>query len=284
MWCMKFLFLVLLATFSLNAQTDKIIVVDNADQFVDAIGSDRTIQLQGSTIYLSNVSPTKTGSNYRFDNTNEGYELVIFGVKNLKIQGLTSKPVKIITKPTNGNVIVFNNSDNLSIENVNAGHGPNKGDCEGGVFYFTNCNNISINKSILYGSGMEGISAENVTNLKCNNSSIRSCTYAIMSLDKCNEVEFNNCEFSDNKEYDLVTLSNCIGIKFLSCTFSNNSTLAGEESEYALFNVTQSMAVILKDCLIESNSTSYFCNKANIIDMSNCKLENNSFVNGLYKE
>lgn len=267
----------------LNAQT-KVITVDTPDEFVDAIGSDRTIQLKGSSIYLSNVSPDKRGANYKFVKEYDGNELTIFGVNNLKIIGLGNKPVKIITKPVYGDVIAFENCNNITIENVDAGHGPEKGGCTGGVFNISNSKNFIINKSIMYGSGMEGITAENVTGLKCNNSIIKGCTYSIMTLNNCNDFEFISCEFTDNKEYDLVNISNCISVKFNSCSFANNQTGTEEYADYAIFNVSQSMSIVLKDCMIENNLTAFFCKKANTIELNNTKLENNSFKKGNFKE
>lgn len=266
-----------------NAQT-KIITVDTPDEFVDAIGSDRTIQLKGSTIYLSNVSQDKQGTNYKFVEEYDGHELTIFGVNNLKIIGLGDKPVKIITKPVYGDVIVFENCNNITIENVDAGHGPEKGSCSGGVFNISNSKNFTINKSIMYGSGTEGITASNVTGLKCNNSIIKGCTNSIMTLDRCNDFEFNTCEFTDNKEFDLINISNCISVKFDSCSFTNNQTGTDDYSDYAIFNVSQSMSIVLKDCMIVSNLTAYFCKKANTIELTNTKLENNSFKKGNFKE
>ena len=266
-----------------NAQT-RIITVDTPDEFVDAIGSDRTIQLKGSTIYLSNVSQDKQGANYKFIEEYDGHELTIFGVNNLKIIGLGDKPVKIITKPVYGDVIVFENCNNITIENVDAGHGPEKGGCTGGVFNISNSKNFTINKSIMYGSGMEGITASNVTGLKCNNSIIKGCTSSIMTLDGCNDFEFNTCEFTDNKEFDLINISNCISVKFDSCSFTNNQTGTDDFSDYAIFNVSQSMSIVLKDCMILNNLTAYFCKKANTIELTNTKLENNSFKKGNFKE
>ncbi len=274
----------MLLSISIKAQTNKVIVVDNANQFVDAIGSDRTIQLKGNTIYLSEVDETKSGEKYIFEEEYDGHELVIFDVTNLKIIGATDNPVKIVTKPVYGDVIVFENCDNITIENVDAGHGPEKGGCSGGVFNFINSKNITINKSILYGSGIEGITAQNVTYLKCNNTIIRGCTYSIITLNNCNNFEFNDCEFSDNEEFDLVNIHNSKTIKFYSCAFSNNRTGTDEYSDYSLFNVTNSTAVSLKDCKIESNLTSYFCKKENTVEMTNTKLENNSFKKGKFKE
>jgi hypothetical protein len=280
-----------------NAQT-KIITVDTPDEFVDAIGSNRTIQLKGSTIYLSNISQYKQGTNYYFSNISQdeqgtnkefveehdGHELKIFGVNNLKIIGLGDKPVKIITKPVYGNVIVFENCNNITIENVDAGHGPGKGSCTGGVFNISNSKNFNINKSIMYGSGMEGITAFNVTGLKCNNSIIKGCTYSVMTLNRCNDFEFDICEFTDNKEFDLINISNCINVKFDSCSFTNNQTGTDDYSDYAIFNVSQSMSIVLQDCMIESNLTAYFCRKANTIELTNTILENNLFKKGNFKE
>jgi len=161
---------------SVSAQKRKVIVVDHPDKFVDAIGSNRTIKLKGKEINLKDVSAGKSGANYRFDKEHDGFELVIFGVKNLQIIGMGKNQVKITTEPQYGDVIVFENCENITIENVDAGHGPEKGYCTGGVFNFSNSQNITINQSILYRIGMEVITAEGVRNFKCNKSIIRGCT------------------------------------------------------------------------------------------------------------
>ena len=61
---------------------------------------------QRETLYLSLIFRQESGNNYRFDEENDGYELVIFDVSNLKIIGLGLKSVKI-TKPVYGDVLVF---------------------------------------------------------------------------------------------------------------------------------------------------------------------------------
>jgi hypothetical protein len=78
-----------------------------------------------------------------------------------------------------------------------AGHGPEKGGCTGGVLNFSDSKNISVKNSVLFGSGTEGITAEKVKNLNCNNTIIRGCTYSIMRLNNCTKIKFNNCEFSE---------------------------------------------------------------------------------------
>lgn len=269
---------------SANGQANKVIKVNSAQEFIEAIGPNRTIQLKGNTILLSEIDQSQKGKYFRFDKEFDGKELVITGVNNLIIKGLGEEPVEIITKPVYGDVIVFENCNNIRIENVDAGHGPEKGGCTGGVFNFVNSNNITIHKSIMYGSGMEGISASDVTNLKCTNSTIHGCTYSIMSLSVCKEFEFDNCSFNDNQEFDMVNISECKKISFKSCKFYNNSTGTESYSDYALFNIDNSESITLNDCKITNNTAVYFCNSPNGVKLNNTKFTGNSFVRGEYKK
>lgn len=264
----------------------KIINVDTPDEFIDAIGSDRIIQLNGSTIYLNEITPGKEGPNFKLENMGEGFEVKIMAVNNMKIVGMGNKPVEIVTKPQYGNVIVFENCKNITIENVNAGHGPRKGVCSGGVFSLSNCDNFKIIKSIMYGSGTEGITANNCKNIQCKNSIIRGCTYSIMSLNNCSKVSFDSCDMNDNERFDLINIDKSIEVEFQNCVISNNQSesIFDGPNTNCLFNIAQSMIVKLYNCTIKSNHTGYFCNKANALDMKNTKLENNEFENGYSKE
>jgi len=283
------LFISMLSNFSFS-QSEKIIIVDNADEFVDAIGPDRTIQLKGSTIYLSNVSSSKRNTYFQFAEIWEGeHELVITGVNNLKIIGLGNKPVEINARPEEGDVISFLNCSNISIDNVDAGHGPTKGGCDGGVFNFSNCKNILIQNSILYGSGTFGISAKDVEGLKCNNSTIRGCSRMILVLENCNNSEFNNCQLTENETDwgNLINIENCIGIKFNKCDITRNITRqSGEEewTQYCLFEISKSMNVSLTNCTIKNNSCDYLANRPNSFEMTLTSMENNLFNLGNFKE
>jgi hypothetical protein len=281
-----FTFSIIFFSISSFCQSSTVIKVNNALEFVEAIGSNRTIELEGNTIYLSDVSSSKSGSNYRFDEEYDGHELVIFDVSNLKIIGLGLKPVKIITKPVYGDVLVFNHCSDILLENIDAGHGPEKGKCTGGVLNFSHSKNISIKNSVLFGSGMEGITAERVKNLNCDNTTIRGCTYSIMTLYDCGEIKFNDCEFSDNKEFDLINLSGCINVTFSKCNISNNQTKYFEYDfyDYSIFNIKHSMGIKLEECNITNNMSCYFSKKANSFDMKDCTLENNDFTKGNFKE
>lgn len=60
-----FSMLIFLFTVKINAQTNQVIKVENANQFVDAIGSNRIIQIRGSII-LSEVSSEKGATIFTF--------------------------------------------------------------------------------------------------------------------------------------------------------------------------------------------------------------------------
>ena len=276
----------------------KIIEVYNANQFVDAIGPNRTINLMG-TINLSEIDTNKFGDYYRIQNAYDGPELVIHHIEYLNIVGVDEYPIEILTKPRYGWVLVFEDCKNIMIDNVNAGHFPDKGGCTGGVFYFKDCRNILINNSIMYGSGTEGIRTEKVKNLQCNNSIIWGCTYYIMTLNNSMYIEFNNCKFNNNEEFDLINISTCINVEFNSCEFMNNKNGSTRintrtKQEYggcyesytndALFDVNESISVVLNNCSIKNNNTCYFLRTENTLELNNTVFENNKFNKGLYQD
>lgn len=166
-------------------------------------------------------------------------------------------PVEIITEPVYGNVLSFDNCSNITIENVDAGNGAEKGACTGGVFFLIRSRNINIRNTIMYGSGMEGITAEEVTGLKVSNSTIWGCSYSIMSIINSSDVEFSNCRFRDNAEYDMINIySTMSSVVFKSCTITGNQTGSESYSDYSLFNVNSDYPLVLENCNIKTTAPS----------------------------
>lgn len=259
------------------------IKVSTAEEFVNAIGSDREIELAGGVYILSGVSPYKEFSDCRFVPVYDGFELQINKVKNLLIKNKKNEKVKILTNPKYGYVLSFVDCENIVIENIEAGHGPEKGYCTGGVFNFLNCMSIVLNNNELFGSGTEGITAIKVTDLIINNSEIKDCSYSIMTLDSVSNVSINNCEFKNNREFDMINLTNSQDIMLNNCSIKNNSSENTSYSDYCLFNVLLSKNIILNNCEIKNNSLDYFCSQAGVLVLNNTELKNNTFTKGKYK-
>ncbi len=266
-------------------QKTKTVTVTTVQQFLDAIASNTTIQLKGHSFYISDLASSgNSNANYRFQEVYDGYELLIYNVKNLKIIGLGNTPVRLYAKPQYGNVIAFGNSSNITIENVDAGHGASKGSCTGGVFKLQNVDNFFINNTVMYGSGIEGITAINVTNLVCKKSFIRSCTYSIMTLKESNNIRFEDCVFEDNGVFDLVNIDVCGNINFKNCSFEKNRTDSESYSNYSLFNVTKSNSIKLENCFVEANAADYFCNDSKALILKNTKVNHNDFTKKKFKK
>ncbi|MDX2283828.1 MAG: right-handed parallel beta-helix repeat-containing protein [Bacteroidia bacterium] len=273
----------LLSAAAAFAQTQTF-TVRTADEFIAAIGPDRIIQIEGEGIALSEADPEQSGAYYSFTEEYDGHELLISGVSNLKIIGIGDHPAKIITKPLYGDVIAFENCTGIRIEHVEAGHGPEKGQCTGGVFNFSGCADIGITRSILYGSGTEGITADGISGLQVTNSIIRGCTYSVMSLSGSKGIAFSDCEFSDNQEFDLVNVSGCLDVQFSRCTFRGNRTGTDDYSDYALLNVSGSKSVVFRECVFQDNTAVYFAKQANAFELIAPSMSGNRFTQGRTRE
>jgi len=257
-------------------------IVKNTAEFLDAIGSNRIIKLQYAHYDLSSLT-TKSGTNYSFSDNYDGLELLIEGVENLQIIGMGKRKPDLVTRPQYGNVIMFKNCKNITIDNIEAGHGPEKGYCTGGVLKFLDCNDIIINDCVLYGSGIEGITADNLTNLSCTNTTIRGCTYSVATINVGKNIVFKTCDFTDNEEFDMFNLTKCGTVAFEDCKISNNAIKNDGYPHGAIFNLEESKAVLRK-CIIQNNTALFLANKAENIVLDQTPLNNNTFKKGEYKE
>ncbi|MCL1473353.1 right-handed parallel beta-helix repeat-containing protein [Argonema antarcticum] len=265
-----------LASESIIAQMEEI-VVSTVEEFVAAIGPNRTIKLKPGAYSLSDLDPAASSRYAYFEKAFDGNELIISGVENLQIIGLGIKPPLLLTRPRYGDVLKFRDCQDITIKNIEAGHGPEKGFCRGGVFTFDDSENIQVNSCILFGSGILGIRANNVNNLTCSNTVIKECTYHILSLFNCQNIAFRQCQFNNNKEYELVNVLNSRNVQFLQCGFRNNSIRVDYDF---FFNVKDSEPVKLQRCTIENNNVPYFASSPSLVNLIETDLESNTFRKG----
>lgn len=247
-------------------------VVHNAREFVEAIGPQRTIMLRPGDYDLSSVS-SMSGEYYSFLDAYDGMELEINGVSGLVIRGSGKWDSHLITRPRYGHVIRFRGCQNIVVDNIKAGHGPESGYCTGGVLLFEGCQGIRVENSQLYGSGTEGLTLLQSQGVYVGNTVIKSCTYSLMSLVQCQGVTFDKCTLFDTKEFDLVNLDQCGGVDFKKCTFSRNTT----SGNYLFFNVSKSSPVTLRKCRFNGNTTGYFARKEGLLVLKGVKFSENTW-------
>ena len=275
----KIVFTIIFCLLPAMVSGQTVIQVKNVNEFVKAIGSDRTLILEKGAYILSDVDPQKRGRNFAFIKAFDGYELHIFDVMNLKIVGKGTAPDQgsgIVTKPAYGDVIVFKNCKDITIENIAAGHVVEKGYCQGDVFVFENCIDITLNKTLLFGSGIQGILASDTVNLKCIDSRIEECTYHILSLHNCRNASFENCEFKQNKTLELINIYKSSEVNFVDCRILGNTG-------NILFYIENSNDVSAINCLIQDNVLQYFSANRSL-NLINSVFQNNQFRSGKFRK
>lgn len=226
-------------TGSEKSPTGNIFLVRNAEEFINAIGSNRTIRIMSdfnltpaikSLVAKKNIKRSDRDNPYY---SNAGFyiqdtyafdqkELVFFKINNLTIEGVNMETAHIQTEHHGAFVLSFENCSNITLKNLTLGHVP-QGFCRGGVIEMNNCRNCAIKDCDLYGCGTYGICSAYSNNITFSNSTIRDCSYGIMVLENCKDFHFKGSKFIRNKEFDLIDIKNCSNVGFTNCNISQNS-------------------------------------------------------------
>ena len=260
-----------------NADTIKTITVSNSREFLEALGSDRIIELKPGKYNLSEWDPffNKQPEQARYpdlknrdnpklakgvswsDEPYDGGELVLDGMKNLTIRGASAKSdnAEIIVDPRYAFVLKFVKCSNIVIEGLTAGHSEG-GYCQGGVFEFDNSSQITITGTNMYGCGTTGLSLSNVSDMKVSSSRIYECTYDIMTIIDGKNILFNKCVFNDNQEFSLVNVSRTNNVSFAGCEFLGNR---GE-----MFSIKGTTVLVLNSTFKANKTESPIKNSANV--------------------
>ena len=225
--------------------------VTSADEFLNALGSDRVIYLDAGYYDLTaallerpdlfvqdedNVAPNV---HVYFTEQFDGPELHVRNVKNLRIAIGETEATSLLIDPRYAFVIMFESCSELALEGVTFGH-TEAGYCDRGVLGFDDCQGVHILECDLFGCGTEGIVVSNCNGFVFENSKIRDCTYHIMHITGSTYVSFVSSQFFRNHEFEQVNITECDEVEFNNCIFANN--------EGPLFNVDSS--VVLNNCVI----------------------------------
>jgi hypothetical protein len=140
-----------------------------------------------------------------------------------------------------------------------------------------------VRNCFLYGSGIEGITADQCAVLQVQNTIITGCTYSIFSLNACADVDFEACKFFDNVEFDLVNIRDCAKVRMTNCKFRNNrASLEWVSTKF--FNIEGSLDVMAKSCTFENNVAKHFMSKESDVTLKKCKQVGNNWVDGAYEK
>ncbi len=215
-----------------RSTTGEITTVSSGQDFLDAIGPDRTIEIDPGTYILSDLPSTSHNAYLRWDEAYDGMNIVIRNTKNLTIRAKRPGSVKLFVSPQYANVLNFDRCENITLENLVMGHYPDKGSCAGGVIFFQASRGLTVNGCDLFGCGTEGLTVQESQDITMNRTIIRDCTTGILSAYKGTNIILNECQFFDNKEFWGVSLSECNGVTFKNCSFRGNTA----ETFFEIYN------------------------------------------------
>ena len=177
------------------------VTVNNVDDFLAAIGPDRTIILDGAMFDLSTASNYGSiGTAYYYWQENpDGPGLVIHDVDGLYIQAQNSSSgaTTLAAIPRFADVLSFQNCNNLSLFGFTAGHTKEPGVCSGGVLRFQNCHGVRIEKMRLYGCGILGIQTSQCSSFDILRTEIYECSQGGAMFFQTDGINFSDCSIYD---------------------------------------------------------------------------------------
>ena len=205
------------------------VTVTTIDEFLEAIGPDRTIVLDGTDFDLSTAENYGSlGTQYYlWDMTPDGPQLIIHDVDNLTIKAKDSDPAATTLEalPRYATVLTFKTCTNVTVAGFTAGHTKEKGLCAGGVLYFEECEKIKVEKMRLYGCGDMGIDTFLTNDIDVINTEIYECTSGAVYFVWTNGINFQDCNIHDVPSPAL-EFSGCTNITW------NGQKLEGDEIRY----------------------------------------------------
>ena len=175
--------------------------VSTVDDFLKAVGPERTVVLDGELFDLSAAVNygSKGGAYYYWKQNFDGPTLVIRGVKGLTILASSDAPreTTISAVPRYADVLGFEDCEDLTLAGFTAGHTKEPGSCSGGVLSFENCSGVRIERCRLFGCGILGLRARLCKDLVIASCVIYECSQGAGSFYKTEGVAFSGCVVRD---------------------------------------------------------------------------------------
>jgi hypothetical protein len=223
-----------------NKHYDKQIVVHNAEEFFDALGSNREVIIDENVViditeglnaegFASKPGRLEVGSLFNevdadqeaivSEMVTDGRQLVLNSMKHLAIRG--RKGAMLYADPRYSFVLSLSFCEDVVIDNLILGHSFS-GYCNGGVINVENSQDVVINRCDLFGCGTYGLCTRRADRVVLMNSFIRHCTYGITDLNESKHLTFYNCDIFANKEFSLFNSWGNEDVIIDSCRFFSN--------------------------------------------------------------
>lgn len=254
------------------------VTVTDAAGLLAAIKSNRTIFLEPGEYVLSDVTKPISNIHARKSGSFDGAEYSVHNVRRLRLVGMGEPgDVRIMVSPQYSDVLTFIDVEDVRLRNITFGHGPEQGNCEGGVLKFERARDIHLSDLDLFGCGTYGLWLEKTQRLTAENITIRDCTYGIMQLHQSTDINFKNSTFRDNRGWDMVETNECTDVTFDACRFVDNAASI-DSLDAAFFKLSRSHNIAVTNSEIVGNQATHLATPAGQIILRQVKQRDNDWV------
>lgn len=185
---------------AVEPDADGMIHVSSVDEFLAAIGPNRTVYLEPGDYDLTTASNYGKlgGYYYTWNEEFDGYSLALQNITGLTVAGAGVDKVNIVTVPRYADVFLLQNCEDVTLRDFTAGHTIEPGYCAGDVLQMENCRRIEVSGCSLFGCGVYGVNGYYCDSLKVSNTEIHHCSQGVALLFGCRNVSFTDCDIHDN--------------------------------------------------------------------------------------
>lgn len=192
--------------------------VSTAAEFIEAIGSERTIRLAAHPFVLSEVAPYQH-PHVRWIPRGKAHSPVIRGVRNLRIIG-TNDASELRATSGHSFILGIEYSQNIELRDLQIGSASAFNG--GNLLSLNNCTNILLRSCQLSGAGSRALKLDRVARFVTRNSQFNGCTDDIMSVGRSANLLFRQTQFVGNRGRWGARFVDTYDVQFDRCKFSGN--------------------------------------------------------------
>lgn len=231
------------------------ITVSTVPEFLAALGSDRTIILQPGEYDLSQADSIDR-PHCRWERGFSKNELHIVGVNNLKIESYKKSGARVTSQANYGQVIVFEDCDNLTLQNLKVDRENEHPTCPGGALTFQNCNNLVLDRLQIVVHRPQGLTLRICNHVRVTHCSVRASTQATVDVTRCDAVLFTDCDLRVNAGRNLIAVQASNSVRFHDCALLDN-VMAADSGATHLIIAQASADVGFLGGIFDGNKATY---------------------------
>ncbi|MCY2929028.1 MAG: right-handed parallel beta-helix repeat-containing protein [Planctomycetota bacterium] len=262
------------ATAKAEKDARPVMAVATAEEFVKAIGPDRIIELAPGQYNLTKLTRRKL-DHVRWTEAIDGeYDLHIRDCPRLEIRGAGKEPVHIVINAGYASVLNFHNCPSLTLSNLELGHEKILGYCTGGVVVIEGTTGVMIDRCLLYGCGIEGLTLTKVKDLTFRDSTVEKCTNNILVARDCDKLAFERSVFRRCTQYGGFDFVDCMAVTFTDCQVEGNAV---REPLFKTNLNADEARIIFTGGAIRRNTAKELASPANMLTIKDADVKDNSW-------